>query len=164
MGNILVTASHFQTLCQDAIKLLEHNGHRVILNNHDMPYYSFDELAVWAPEIDGAIIGMDQWNEAVFQLAPNLKILARFGVGVDNIDLEAAKHHGVQVVNAAGLNANAVAELRHSSTLSEIDGGGVGANCRPRYSGENCRSVGLWRYRRTGRPEAVRHGCPADGL
>lgn len=122
MGNILVTASHFQTLCQDAIKLLERNGHRVILNDHDMPYYSFDELAVWAPEIDGAIIGMDQWNEAVFQLAPKLKILARFGVGVDNIDLEAAKRHGVQVVNAAGMNANAVAELAVAMILNCLRG------------------------------------------
>lgn len=122
MGNILVTASHFQTLCQDAIKLLERNGHQVILNNHDMPYYSFDELAVWAPEIDGAIIGMDQWNEAVFQLAPKLKILARFGVGVDNIDLEAAKRHGVQVVNAAGMNANAVAELAVAMILNCLRG------------------------------------------
>ena len=111
MGNILITASHFQTLCQDAIRLLEDNGHHVILNDHDMPYYSFEELAVWAPDIQGAIIGMDQWNEQVFQIAPKLKILARFGVGVDNVDLEAAKRHGVQVVNAAGLNANAVAEL-----------------------------------------------------
>lgn len=111
MGNILITASHFRTLCQGAIRLLEEHGHHVILNDNDMPYYSFEELAVWAPEIHGAIIGMDQWNEQVFQMAPNLKILARFGVGVDNIDLEAAKRHGIQVVNAAGMNANAVAEL-----------------------------------------------------
>ncbi len=75
------------------------------------PYYSFEELAVWAGEIDAAIIGMDRWDDQVFQIAPKLKILARFGVGVDNIDLEAAKRHGVQVVNAAGMNANAVAEL-----------------------------------------------------
>ena len=118
MGNILVTASHFETLCQDAIRLLEENGHRVILNNHDMPYYSFEELAVWAPEIHGAIIGMDQWNDQVFQIAPNLKILARFGVGVDNIDLEAAKRRGIQVVNAAGMNANAVAELALTMILN----------------------------------------------
>lgn len=122
MGNILITASHFQTLCRDAIKLLEDNGHRVILNDHDMPYYSFEELAVWAPEIHGAIIGMDQWNEQVFQLAPKLKILARFGVGVDNIDLEAAKRHGVQVVNAAGMNANAVAELGVAMILNCLRG------------------------------------------
>lgn len=111
MGNILITASHFDTLCRDAVDLLEDHGHHVILNDHDMPYYSFDELAVWAPDIDGAIIGMDTWDENIFKIAPKLKILARFGVGVDNIDLEAAKNHGVKVVNAAGMNASAVAEL-----------------------------------------------------
>ena len=118
MGNILITASHFQTLCRDAIALLEANGHHVILNDHDMPYYSFEELAAWVPEIDGAIIGMDQWNEQVFSLALKLKILARFGVGVDNIDLEAAKRHGVQVVNARGMNANAVAEMAVAMILN----------------------------------------------
>lgn len=46
------------------------------------------------PEIDGAVVGVDTWNEAVFCLAPKLKAMARFGVGVDNIDLEAAKAHG----------------------------------------------------------------------
>ena len=122
MGNILITASHFQTLCQKAIHLLESNGHQVILNDHELPYYSFEELAVWAPEIDGAIIGMDQWNEQVFQIAPKLKILARFGVGVDNIDLEAAKRHGIQVVNAAGMNANAVAELAVAMILNCLRG------------------------------------------
>ncbi len=118
MGNILITASHFQTLCREAIHLLEANGHRVILNDHELPYYSFGELAVWAPEIDGAIIGIDQWNEQVFRIAPRLKILARFGVGVDNIDLAAAKRHGVQVVNAAGMNANAVSELAVAMILN----------------------------------------------
>ena len=122
MGNILITASHFQTLCQEAIRLLESNGHRVILNDHELPYYSFEELAVWAGEIDGAIIGMDRWDERVFQIAPKLKILARFGVGVDNIDLEAAKRHGVQVVNAAGMNANAVAEMAVAMILNCLRG------------------------------------------
>lgn len=140
MGNILVTASHFQALCQDAIRLLESNGHRVILNDHDIPYYSFEELAVWAPDIHGAIIGMDQWNEAVFQLAPKLKILARFGVGVDNIDLEAAKRHGVQVVNAAGMNANAVAELCVAMILNCLRG--IPQLSQKLAAGEWARAVG----------------------
>ena len=48
MGKVLITASHFQTLCQEAIQLLESNGHSLILNDHELPYYSFEELAVWA--------------------------------------------------------------------------------------------------------------------
>lgn len=174
MGNILITASHFQTLCQDAIRLLEDNGHHVILNDHDMPYYSFEELAVWAPDIQGAIIGMDQWNEQVFQIAPKLKILARFGVGVDNVDLEAAKRHGVQVVNAAGLNANAVAELGVAMILnclrsippaeSKAGPGRVGPGRGKRDPGQNGGHPGLWRHRRPGGQKAVWHGGGTAGL
>ncbi len=140
MGNILITASHFQTLCRDAIRLLEENGHHVILNDHDMPYYSFDELAVWAPKIHGAIIGMDQWNEQLFALAPQLKILARFGVGVDNIDLDAAKRHGIQVVNARGMNANAVAEMAMAMILNCLRN--VPMLAGKLEQGEWCRAVG----------------------
>ena len=111
MGKVLVTASHYKELCSESLALLAEQGHEVILNTSDMPYYSFEELKKVVPDIDAAIIGMDQWNEAVFDLAKNLKIIARFGVGVDNIDLEKAKDHGIKVVNAIGKNANAVAEL-----------------------------------------------------
>ena len=43
--------------------------------------------------------------------AGNLKIVARAGAGLDNIDTEAAASLGIKVVNTPGLNANAVAEL-----------------------------------------------------
>ena len=140
MGKVLITASHFQTLCQEAIQLLESNGHSLILNDHELPYYSFEELAVWAGEIDAAIIGMDRWDDQVFQIAPKLKILARFGVGVDNIDLEAAKRHGVQVVNAAGMNANAVAELAVAMILNCLRG--LPELAHRLQNGEWCRAVG----------------------
>ena len=47
--------------------------------------------------MDGVIVGVDTWNEEIFQSAPKLKCLASFGVGVDNIDLNAAKKYGVIV-------------------------------------------------------------------
>ena len=43
--------------------------------------------------------------------APRLKVVGRAGVGVDNIDLEAAKARGIKVVNAPQASTNAVAEL-----------------------------------------------------
>jgi D-3-phosphoglycerate dehydrogenase / 2-oxoglutarate reductase len=46
----------------------------------------------------------------VFAAAPNLKIVARAGVGVDNVDLEAATRHGVVVVNTPGGNTISTAE------------------------------------------------------
>ncbi|XWX03361.1 hydroxyacid dehydrogenase [Aggregatilineales bacterium SYSU G02658] len=47
----------------------------------------------------------------VFEAAPNLKAIARAGVGVDNVDLEAATRHGVVVMNTPGGNTIATAEL-----------------------------------------------------
>lgn len=112
MGKVLVSASHFDTLCSDAWTLLEQNGHEVIFDKtRSFPAYSFEELQGIIGDIDAAIIGMDQYNEAVFQIAPKLKAVAKFGVGVDNIDLPAATRHGVKVLNAPGQNSNAVAEL-----------------------------------------------------
>ena len=112
MGKILVSASHFDTLCKEAWELFEKNGHEVIFDSkRSFPAYSYEELKDIIGDIDAAIIGMDQYNEAVFEIAPKLKAVAKFGVGVDNIDLKAAARHGVKVLNAPGQNSNAVAEL-----------------------------------------------------
>lgn len=112
MGNILVSASHFDELCKEAWALLEQNGHKVIYNpNKAFPAYTFDELKDIIGDIDGAIIGLDEYTKEVFEIAPRLKVVAKFGVGVDNIDLEAATRHRVKVLNAPGQNSNAVAEL-----------------------------------------------------
>ena len=112
MGRILVSASHFDTLCKEAWELLEKEGHEVVFDKaRSFPAYSYDELKDIIGDIDATIIGMDQYNEDVFQLSSRLKAVAKFGVGVDNIDLEAATRHGVKVLNAPGQNSNAVAEL-----------------------------------------------------
>lgn len=112
MGKILVSASHFDTLCRDAWDLLEQNGHEVIFDRtRSFPAYSYEELKDIIGDIDAAIIGMDKYDEEVFKIAPKLKAVAKFGVGVDNIDLKAAAKYGVKALNAPGQNSNAVAEL-----------------------------------------------------
>ncbi|KRE81451.1 NAD(P)-dependent oxidoreductase [Arthrobacter sp. Soil764] len=57
-----------------------------------------------------------QVNEQFFAAAPNLKVVARAGVGLDNIDLEAANRAGVVIV--APLGANAVSVAEHTLTLA----------------------------------------------
>lgn len=112
MGKILVSASHFDTLCREAWELLEANGHEVIYDPaREFPAYSFEELKAIIGDVDAALIGMDSYDENVFKIAPKLKAVAKFGVGVDNIDGEAAKKYGIKVLNAPGQNSNAVAEL-----------------------------------------------------
>src|ERR1043165_5188247 len=51
-----------------------------------------------------------QVNAAVLEKAPKLRVIGRAGVGVDNVDLDAATEAGVLVMNTPGGNAIAVAE------------------------------------------------------
>jgi D-3-phosphoglycerate dehydrogenase len=107
---ILVTATNYSAYCAEAKKMLESHGFQVIENQQGRPL-QFTELAKIIPDVDGVIAGVDDWNEAVFKIAPKLKVIARFGVGVDNIDLDKAKKYGIKVTNAKGRNSISVAEL-----------------------------------------------------
>ena len=54
---------------------------------------------------------MEPWCEEVFAAAPKLKVVARFGVGFDTVDLEAAKRHGIIACNVRSfMLSNSVAE------------------------------------------------------
>jgi D-3-phosphoglycerate dehydrogenase len=58
-----------------------------------------DELIPLVGDINAAICGGDQWTRRVFEAAPNLRALCKWGTGVDQIDFEAAADHGVAVRN-----------------------------------------------------------------
>lgn len=116
---VLVTATNYSKYCQAGKKILENAGCKIIENPHGRPY-TFDELKEIVEDIDGVVVGVDDWNEDVFKLAPKLKGMARFGVGVDNIDLNAAKEHGIIVCNSPGINSSAVAEQAVALMLSLI--------------------------------------------
>lgn len=69
------------------------------------------ELAEAVSQADGLIAGLDDISAEVFDAAPRLRVVARYGVGTDKVDLSAAADHGVVVTVTPGANANAVAEL-----------------------------------------------------
>lgn len=68
------------------------------------------------PEADALVVRSEtEVTEEVLAAAPNLRVVARAGVGVDNIDLEAATRAGVLVLNTPG--ANAVSAAEHTIAL-----------------------------------------------
>ncbi len=70
---------------------------------------------------DAAIVrGRTKVTEEIFSAGENLKVVGRMGVGVDNIDLQAAKAHGVTVVNTPVATTVSVAELTIGLMLSLI--------------------------------------------
>lgn len=59
-------------------------------------------------------------DEALLEMAPSLRVVARAGVGVDNIDLDAATRRGIAVFNAPNANTTAAAELTVALILAAL--------------------------------------------
>ena len=74
------------------------------------------ELAEIIPNYEGLIVrSQTQVTSNIIAAAPNLKVIARAGVGVDNIDVEAATKHGVIVINAP--DGNTISATEHSMAM-----------------------------------------------
>lgn len=70
-----------------------------------------DELIAALPGVDGVLAGVDDFGARALRAADTLRVVARYGVGVDNVDLAVAAERGIVVTRAPGANALAVAEL-----------------------------------------------------
>ncbi|HEU4753698.1 MAG TPA: phosphoglycerate dehydrogenase, partial [Armatimonadota bacterium] len=78
-----------------------------------------EELVRIIPDYDAMVVRSEtKVTEPMFQAAANLKVVARAGVGVDNIDVPAATRHGVVVVNSPEGNTIAAAEHTVAMLLS----------------------------------------------
>src|SRR3989344_832880 len=88
-------------------KRLDEKGFRPILVENLEPPFAFDAEAVF-----GLVVGVQtKCTDAMMAHFPNLKIISPFGIGVDHIDLAAAKNRGIVVTNAPVLSGSSVAEL-----------------------------------------------------
>lgn len=78
-----------------------------------------EELIELLDGVDGCIAGVDHFTREVIEAAPDsLKVISRFGVGVDRVDLEAAKERGIVVTNTPEANATAVAEYAFGTMIA----------------------------------------------
>jgi D-3-phosphoglycerate dehydrogenase len=107
---VLVTPTSYGRNDPQLKTLLESSVHEVIYNPFDRPLRAA-ELMKLVKEIDGYIAGLDEIDESVIRTAPRLRVIARYGVGVDRVDLQAATRRKIAVTNTPGANAVAVSEL-----------------------------------------------------
>jgi D-3-phosphoglycerate dehydrogenase len=98
---------------------LDEKGKAILNASADVNDYtgiSPEELLGTIADCDGLIVrGRTKVTAKILEAAPNLKVVGRAGVGVDNIDLAAAQLRGITVVNAPTATTIAVAE--HSLAL-----------------------------------------------
>jgi len=102
----------WRTLVSDGLhdtglNILERESELVVKND-----ISADELMKEIANFDAIIVrSRTKVTRQMMDAAPKLKVIGRAGVGVDNIDIKAAKEKGITVVNAASSTTTAVAEL-----------------------------------------------------
>jgi D-3-phosphoglycerate dehydrogenase len=107
---ILITARSFRQTEGPHQQILEDAGYELLNSPQDRPLKAA-ELAPLMGDVVGVILGVDEVTAEVLDGAAHLKVISRHGVGVDNIDLEAATSRGIVVTNTPGANTLSVAEL-----------------------------------------------------
>jgi D-3-phosphoglycerate dehydrogenase len=107
MAKVVVTDPAFALLA-DALQRLKGAGHEVVSTPFPVREEELLDYLLGAAAI---VSGPDPIGRRALGTAPGLKVIARFGVGLDNIDVEEATRRRVIVTNAAGANADAVADF-----------------------------------------------------
>lgn len=93
-----------------ALDILKKFTSDLVYNPYGRPLTE-EELIPLLKDCDGYFAGVDYITEKVIKECNNLKVISRYGVGVDRVDLLAAKQKGILVTNTPGANSVAVAEL-----------------------------------------------------
>ena len=112
---ILITAPYFLPVVEAYRSQLAADGMELTLADVN-ERLSEAELLPLVPTIHGTICGDDQFTERVLQAAPLLKVISKWGTGIDSIDTRAAARLGIRVCNTPNAFTDCVAD----STLGYI--------------------------------------------
>ena len=77
-----------------------------------------NELAEFYKDAEGIIVGLEAITSELLDKLPNLKVIAKYGVGLDNIDVDACKHRNIKIGWTGGINKTSVAEMTLGFMLS----------------------------------------------
>lgn len=91
------------------------------INTEARPYYRTEEETIeYLRGYDAAIISFERMNERVLSALPDLKVVSKLGVGLDQIDPGAMRRHGVRLGWTPGVNKRSVAELALCMALAGL--------------------------------------------
>ena len=107
---VLVTVPHIHDRAAPYLRRLEGAGLEVVRRIGKNGKLTEDELIEALPGVFATLAASEPYTARVFERAPDLRVIARWGVGYDAIDLDAATRRGVAVCIAAGGNHEAVAD------------------------------------------------------
>ena len=73
--------------------------------------FNQEELIEFIKDADGVIVGLEPMNKEVLNSLPHLKIISKYGVGLNNVDLEECKRKNIAIGWTGGVNKLSVAEM-----------------------------------------------------
>lgn len=99
MPTVLISAPYLIPSIERFLPVLQHYGLEVLVAEvHER--LSEEELLRYAGQFDGALCGDDRFTERVMQAClPRLKVISKWGTGIDSIDRPAAQRLGIRVCN-----------------------------------------------------------------
>ena len=118
-GKIAVTPRSLSRQGHPALAALTGAGYEVIFPTPGRQP-AVDDLRQFLPGCVGYLAGVEPIPGEVLAACPQLKVISRNGVGVDNVDLAAAQRLSIAVEKAAGANARGVAELAITLMLAGL--------------------------------------------
>lgn len=118
MPRILFTTSSFDLTNFEAKAELEKKGYDFLVNPYGkrLTEDQVDELLT--DDVVAMVAGLEPLTRHVLENAKGLKVIARCGIGMDNVDLVAAREIGISVFNTPDAPTRAVAELTVAHILS----------------------------------------------
>ena len=110
MPKVLITTVPFGDKDRFPLDMLEKSGIEYLINPLNTKLTE-DQLAGMVSDYDVIIAGTEPVTEKVMKLTTNLKLISRVGIGLDSVDLLAAKKRGIKVSYTPDAPSPAVAEL-----------------------------------------------------
>lgn len=114
---ILITPRSFASFSDKPLKMLTERDYKIKRNNTGRPYKK-EEMLKLIKDVDGIIIGIDELSAEIIEEANALKVISKYGIGLDNIDINMATNKKVVVTNTPTANIDAVVDLTFGLILS----------------------------------------------
>ena len=114
---IAIGPSSFASVDKTPLEVLQSKGLKVI-NNPYSRKLTENEIIVHLQGVDGLIAGLEPLTSNVFQQSIDLKVIARVGIGMENVDMESAEMHKIKVSNTPDGPTDAVSEMTLAAALS----------------------------------------------
>jgi D-3-phosphoglycerate dehydrogenase len=114
---VLISSKSFGKTGSEGIGILKNAGLELVINTTGKKLNE-DEFLKMADGVVGIIAGTEKITQKVISETDSLKVISRYGVGMDNVDLDTAYKKGVLVYNTPDAPTDAVAELTLSLILN----------------------------------------------